>query len=161
MDRLKTLGMYASWVIIFYFFSNILIFVGLNANYEKLNSDKAEVPSQVNIEQAEATAVNGRIRGSITNDGDEDLNGKYMQTDLYSKNDVLLGSEFTAINDLNKGDKTDFDLNFKAQNVDHYKISFVDKLKEVNNDLFNVKFLKRPLSSTEVVGLLILLALLG
>ena len=76
MDRLKTLFMYASWVILFFIFSNFLINVGLNATYKPI--ERRDNVSQVNIYQAEATLVDGRIRGIITNSETEDLSGKYL-----------------------------------------------------------------------------------
>lgn len=189
MDRLKTLGKYALWVILFFFFSNILIFIGLNSSYSNLSAGSSSgagrssvsgtgtdtgtgtgseagagdstIPPQVNVTQAQATAVNGRIRGNLSNDGIEDLKGKYMKVDLFSPKNVLLGTEYLSVDDIMNNGNNEFDLNFKAQDVDHYGISFVDKIEKVNNDLFNVKFLKRPLTSYEIVGLLIALALLG
>ena len=173
MDRLKTFAKYAIWFILFFFFSNILIFIGLNANYKSINTDEnSNNPSQVQINQAEATAVNGRIKGTITNDGEEDLNGKYMKVDLYSSNNTLLGTEYMEMNEMAQGAQDDFELYFKAQDVDHYNISFVDKVadkvenkvgdkvEEINN-LKKVEFLKRPVSNYELLMLLIALMIIG
>ena len=182
MDTLKKFAKYIIWIVLFYFFSNILIFVGLNSNYDKISSN-GNMPSQVQIEQAEATLVNGRIRGKITNDGEEDLNGKYMKVDLYSSRDVLLGTEYMQISDLEKGGTDDFELYFKGQDVDHYDISFVDEvpekkslkesladdannLKEKAKGWFNkfkikTEFMDRKLSGGEIWMLVLVLALLG
>ena len=128
MDTLKKFAKYIIWIVLFWIFTDVLIFFGLNANYEKINtSSNSNTPSQVEIEQAEATLVNGRIKGKIKNDGEEDLNGKYMKVDLYSPRDVLLGTKYMEISNLEKGASDDFELFFKAQDVDHYDISFVDK----------------------------------
>lgn len=159
MGRLKTFAKYALWVILFYVFSNILIFIGLNSIYKSMSSSE-NVPSQVQINQAETTAVNGRIRGEITNDGEDDLNGKFMKVDLFSAQNTLLGTEFMEISNIEKGAKENFELYFKGQNVDHYGISFVDKIEKMNKD-FNVKFLKRPLTGNEVLALLIILMIIG
>lgn len=173
MDTIKKFAKYIIWIVLFYFFSNILIFVGLNSNYESINSN-GNNPSQVQIEQAEATLVNGRIRGKITNDGEEDLNGKYMKVDLYSPRNVLLGTDYLSINDLNKGDADDFELFFKAKDVDHYDISFVDKLeqrvaekKEDNsNDFFKqfrfkTEFLDHNLTRRDIFFFLLAVAIFG
>ena len=175
MDTLKKFFKYIIWIVLFYFFSNILIFVGLNSNYNKIQSSE-NIPSQVQIEQSEATLVNGRIKGKITNDGEEDINGKYMKVDLYSPRNTLLGNDYLEIKDLNKGDTDDFELFFRAQDVDHYDISFVDKpeenksLKEsVKDDInwfkqkFKIKteFMDRKLTGEEVFWLIVTLALIG
>lgn len=56
---------YVLWLIAFFIFSNFLIEVGLNSNYKKI--ERRDEFSGVSIYQAEATKVNGRIRGFISN----------------------------------------------------------------------------------------------
>ena len=176
MDTLKKFAKYIIWIVLFFFFSNILIFVGLNSNYDNIKSS-GNNPSQVQIEQAEATLVNGRIRGKIKNDGEEDLNGKYMKVDLYSPRNVLLGTDYLAINDLNKGNTDDFELFFKAKDVDHYDISFVDKIEktEIKKDnkkegypydifeklRFKTEFLDHELTRWDLFLVLLTVAVLG
>lgn len=159
MDTLKKFAKYVIWIVLFFFFSNILIFVGLNANYDNIKSS-GNTPSQVQIEEAEATLVNGRIKGKIINDGEEDLNGKYMKVDLYSPRNVLLGTNYLAINDLNKGDTDDFELFFKAKDVDHYGISFVDKIEKLDDKLL-IPFINRPLTNIELFYTIITLMIIG
>ena len=180
MDTMKKFAKYIIWIILFWIFSDILIFIGLNANYEKLTVSKnSNLPLQVEIDQAEATLVNGRIRGKIKNDGEEDLNGKYMKVDLYSPNDTLLGTKYMEINDLAKDGTEEFELFFKAQDVDHFDISFVDKmeeraedfidkgiksiksLKDLKNFRINTEFMDRKLSGGELFYLVLILALLS
>lgn len=136
MGTLKKFAKYIIWIALFWIFTDILIFFGLNANYDKLTtSNNSNIPSQIEIEQAEATLVNGRIRGKIKNDGEEDINGKYMKVDLYSTRDVLLGTKYMEISDLEKGASDDFELFFKAQDVDHYDITFIDKIIKSNEQI--------------------------
>lgn len=177
MDTLKRFAKYVIWIALFWIFSDILIFVGLNANYDKLGvSENSNIPSQVEIEQAEATLVNGRIRGKIKNDGEEDLNNKYMKVDLYSPRDVLLGTKYMDISNVPEGETDDFELFFKAQDVDHYDISFVDKIEETEDDFIdkgikslkdlknfriNTEFMDRKLSGGELLYLIIVLAIIG
>ena len=186
MGTIKKFLKYVIWIVLFWFFTDILIFFGLNANYDKLTaSSNSNIPSQVEIEQAEATLVNGRIRGKIKNDGEEDLNGKLMKVDLYSPRDVLLGTKYMEISDLEKGAEDEFELFFKAQDVDHYDISFVDKIAEKDDDILdkaikgvsslkdikslddlknfriNTEFMDRKLSGGELFYLILILALIG
>lgn len=64
MKRMGTFLKYTLWVIAFFIFSNFLIEVGLNSNYKKI--ERRDELSEVTIYQAEATKVNGRIRGFIS-----------------------------------------------------------------------------------------------
>lgn len=125
MDRVKTLLKYVIWVLAFIILSEFLINVGLNSTYRKINrKDNIE---QVNIYQAEATLVNGRIRGTITNSEPEELNGKYVRIDFYSKRDVFLGRRYIEVKDLAQNGTMSFEVFFKLQEVGSYEVVIADK----------------------------------
>ena len=128
MDRVKTLFMYASWVILFFILSNFLINVGLNATYKPI--ERRDNVSQVNIYQAEATLVDGRIRGLITNSETDDLSGKYLEVDFYSERDVYLGRKIIDINQLQANETQNFEILFKLEDVEYYSVSIVDERPE-------------------------------
>ena len=68
MDRMKTFLKYAIWVILFFFFSNFIISVGLNSSYKKMSSTSSvNTPRGVEITEAESTLVNGKIKLLDTN----------------------------------------------------------------------------------------------
>lgn len=120
--------MYASWVILFFIFSNFLINVGLNATYKPI--ERRDNVSQVNIYQAEATLVDGRIRGIITNSETEDLSGKYLEVDFYSGSDVYLGRKIININQLQANETQNFEILFKLEDVEYYSVSIVEERPE-------------------------------
>ena len=125
MDRVKTLLKYAVWVLAFIILSEFLINVGLNSTYRKINrKDNIE---QVNIYQAEATLVNGRIRGTITNSEPEELNGKYVRIDFYSKRDIFLGRRYIEVKDLEQNGTMSFEVFFKLKEVGSYEVVIADK----------------------------------
>ena len=125
MDRVKTLLKYAIWVLVFFILSEFLINVGLNSTYRKISrKDNIE---QVNIYQAEATLVNGRIRGTITNSELEELNGKYVRIDFYSKRDVFLGRRYIEVKDLAQNGTMSFEVFFKLKEVGSYEVVIADK----------------------------------
>lgn len=125
MSRVKTLLMYASWVVLFFILSDFLINVGLNASYKPI--ERRDNVAQVNIYQAEATLVNGRIRGLITNSQPDNLSGKYLEIDFYSKRDVFLGRKFIDINQLQENETQNFEVLFKLEDVAYYNVSVVDE----------------------------------
>lgn len=132
MDRVKTLLKYAVWVLAFIILSEFLINVGLNSTYRKINrKDNIE---QVNIYQAEATLVNGRIRGTITNSEPEELNGKYVRIDFYSKRDVFLGRRYIEVKDLAQNGTMSFEVFFKLKEVGSYEVVIADK-KELADEI--------------------------
>ena len=125
MDRTKTLLKYALWLVLFIIFSEFLINVGLNSTYKDI--DRKNNIEQVNIYQAEATLVNGRIRGLITNSNPDDLSGKYLEIDFYSKRDIFLGKKYVEINQLEENGTQAFEVLFKLEDVNSYEVKIVDQ----------------------------------
>lgn len=127
MDSLKKLLIFFLIIIGFFIFSNFLIYVGLNSSYRDI--ERKDNVEDVQIYQAEATKVNGRIRGLIQNVNGENLNGKYVEVQLYSKRDVFLGREYIQIENIEEGPQA-FEMLFKLQDVASYEVSIVDEKQE-------------------------------
>ncbi len=145
MSRMKTFFKYAMWVILFFIFSEVLINIGLNSSYKNMQS-KNNI-EQVTITQAQATLVNGRIKGTIKNTGKENLNGKYLKINIYSERDVLLGSKYCEIVNLTNDQSQDFAIYFKTQYAKYYELEIVNEKKE--EDL-NIEFLPKDLNTPEI-----------
>lgn len=128
MKRLKTLFMYALWVVLFIIFSDFLINVALNSTYEPI--ERRDNVSQVNVYQAEATLVNGRIRGLITNSEANNISNKYLEFDFYSERDVYLGKKIINVNELQPGETQNFEILFKLEDVEYYTVSVLDEKPE-------------------------------
>ena len=127
MDKIKKLLIFFLIIIGFFIFSNFLIYVGLNSSYRDI--ERKDNVEDVQIYQAEATKVNGRIRGLIQNVNGENLNGKYVEVQLYSKRDVFLGREYIQIENIEEGPQA-FEMLFKLQDVASYEVSIVDEKQE-------------------------------
>ena len=128
MKRTKTLLMYGLWIVLFIIFSEFLINVGLNSSYKPI--ERRDNVSQVNVYQAEATLVNGRIRGLITNSETDNISNKYLEFDFYSERDVFLGKKIINVNELQAGETQNFEILFKLENVDYYTVSVLDEKPE-------------------------------
>ena len=125
MSRMKTFLKYALWVVGFFILSDILISVGLNSLYRDIKNT-GNLDNRISIYQSEATAVNGRVRGTINNSGEDDLSNKFLKMDFYSKRDVFLGSKYIEIGKLGKDESKNFEAFFKLKDVSYYKTKFVD-----------------------------------
>ena len=134
MSTLKTFAKYAIWLILFWVLSDILIYYGINSTYKA--SNKGENPKQVTINSAEATKVNGRIIGKISNDDENDLSGKFLKIDLYAENGNLLATEYEEIGNLRTNEVKDFETYFKMQDVKSYEITVVDQKEESSEGVF-------------------------
>lgn len=156
MSRMKTFGIYFLMVIGLYILSNILIFIGLNTNYDKI-TNISSLPEEVEIYKAEATSVNGRIKGKITNI--EDVKDKYLKVELVSDTGTCMGIKYYDISEIIK-ENTDgeFKIYFKANYVEKYSISIVDE-KESSQELSLDIFLSEEMKNTAIISLLIRLCL--
>lgn len=147
MDRMKTFLIYVLIVVGFFIFSDFIINVGLNSTYKNMESKNSL--EQVNIKQAEATSVNGRILGSINNSGTEDINGKFLKIDIFSERDVFLGSKYYDIQNIEKDQSKDFELYFKTNHAKYYGISIVNEKKQDDVDI-DIEFISKDLSKPEI-----------
>ena len=129
MDRMKTFAKYTIWVILFWILSDILIYYGINTTYKTI-SRRNEISNQIAINDAEATKVNGRIKGAVTNTEENNISGKYIKIDLYSERGNVLGTKYLDIGNLEPNQTTQFETYFKIQDVDYYEISFTEEKEE-------------------------------
>lgn len=142
MKRLKTFAKYAIWIILFWILSDILIYYGVNSTYKDIKN-KNEIPSQVTIKNAEATKVNGRIKGTVANSEESDLSGKYLKIDLYANSGNLLATEYEEIGNLRTNEVKSFETYFKMQDVKEYTVSIVDeKAEEATTGVFMTEDMK-------------------
>ena len=132
------------WVLILigvFILSDFLINVGINSTYK--NIQRQDEHSQIVVYQADATYVNGRIRGLIKNT--EEIQDKYLKIELYSKRNVLVGKSYIEIKQ--EDESQAFELLFKATDVESYKIETV-KEKEPGDE---VEILPKEWTKPEVL----------
>lgn len=142
MDRMKTFFIYALCIVLFFIFSEVLIHVNLESTYKKI--ERKDNLEQVTISQAEATRVNGRIKGIVVSNN---LNAKYLKFDFYSERDVLLGTKYIDVLNLKENETQNIELYFKLQNVNYYKMSFVN---EKDYSETEISLLPKDLSKSEI-----------
>lgn len=128
MDRMKTLLKYVLWIVLFYIFSNIMINLYIESTYQ--NIGRKDNLSQITVYQAQATKINGRIKGSIYNGSEQKITNKYLKIDLYSERDVFLGSKYIDLSTMRDDETRGFEVYFKVQDVDYYEMKFTDEKQE-------------------------------
>lgn len=141
MDRMKTFLKYAIWLILFFIFSEFLINVGLNSSYKDIK--RRDNIGQVQITEAKATLVNGKVKGSITTSEEDYLTGKYVRIDYYSKRDILVGTKYILIETTENNKTQDFNTYFELKDVTSYEVSIVDNKTETEINLI-LEELTRP-----------------
>lgn len=128
MDRMKTFLKFAIWIIVFYIFSNLLIYLNLETSYQ--NIGRKDNLSQITIYQAQATKINGRIKGTIYNNKGNKITNKYLRIDLYSERDSYLGSKYINVSTIREEETRNIEIYFKVQDVDYYEMKFADEKQE-------------------------------
>lgn len=141
---MKTLTLYVLAIIGFFLFSELLINASLESEYTKIG--RRDEISQVVITQAEATRVNGRIKGSVINPEENPINGKYLKFDFYSSRDVLKGTKYIDISGLQQNELQEIEMHFKLEGVSYYTISIVDEKTEKE-----IELLPQDLNKTQIV----------
>ena len=150
MDRMKTFAKYAIWVILFWILSDILIYYGINTTYKTI-SRRNEISNQIAINDAEATKVNGRIKGAVTNAEENNISGKYIKIDLYSERGNVLGTKYLDIGNLEPNQTTQFETYFKIQDVKSYDVTISDEKVETTTD---VDFMTEDMKQMRIIMLL-------
>lgn len=153
MDNMKKITKYVLLIIVLYFFSKFLIYIGLNATYKDIKV-KGNIPEQIKIEYAQATKVNGRILGKITNKK-ENINGKYIKTDIYDSKNILLGTKYLDIQDVKENEERKFAVFFKKDSVDHCEVSIVENKDISTEKLFDGIFLTEDMKTHIIISTLI------
>lgn len=144
MNRMKTFFKYAMWIVLFFIFSEFLINVGLGASYKDIK--RRDEIEQVQITEAQATLVNGKVKGTIKNSEHDYLTGKYVRIDFYSKRDNMVGTKYILIETTEATTSQEFSIYFELQDVTSYEVSIVDK-KEVEE----IKFIPQEWSKAEIL----------
>lgn len=153
MSRMKTFLKYVIWIVLFFIFSEFLINVGLNASYKDIK--RRDATSQIEISQAQATLVNGKIIGTIKNSEEDYLTGKYVRIDFYSKRDILVGKKYIPITTTEVTTSQDFKVYFELKDVTSYEISIVDKKQEGEIKLIPEEWTKPEIIVATILTMLI------
>ncbi|MGN1299009.1 MAG: hypothetical protein ACI4UE_03400 [Candidatus Scatovivens sp.] len=135
MDRMKTFFIYFLILVIFFIVSNLLenglIYNMYSKIYGTINNTAyiKGIFTELEIidKDSRATNVNGYINLNIKNNMNSNLKSCFLKLDLYNERNLLAETEYIQIDDLNSGDAKNYNLKFKANNIDRYEISLVDE----------------------------------
>ena len=154
MDRLKVLSKYLIWVIIGYFFSNILITICLKGTYKEIKSQVlTDTSPKIELFETKATYINGYTEGRVTNNTGETIDNKFVKIDCYSARDVKLGTKYVRISDLKPNEVMDFKMGFKYTDVYRCNVSYVEEASNATDE----EFISDNLTAAMIIGGLIML----
>ncbi len=141
MKRMKTFGMYLLWFVLLYMFVTVSAYGYIEASYKGIDGIIIKDDKMlITIDEAEATIVNGQIKGQIKNVSQEDIGTKYIKIDLISKKGTLILTKYIEVDGLKVGEQKEFNLMFRAENIVKYQAQITDKaeLKEGLSELVKI-----------------------
>ncbi len=131
MSDLKKYAKYIIWILLFYLFTQLLIFIAFNSNYKTIKL-RENLSEQISVQKAEATKSNVKIYGKIKNLETNNLNGKYIQVVVFDINDNRITDNYTKIENLELNEEKQFQISFSAKNAKSYEMNIVEKNKPEN-----------------------------
>lgn len=115
------------WGISLFIFVSVCTAVCVKSMYQpiKFYEIQAEYPT-ITVDEAKKTNANGYIKGTVTNQGEEEINGKYIKFTFYTKNNVDIGKEYVEIGTLAPQETKTYNAKFKYPNVERFIINITD-----------------------------------
>lgn len=138
MGTVKKFWMYFWMFIGFFIFVSLLTNFIMRDDYRDVSYEiKAEAPV-ITVTECKAAYSNGYIKGSVTNNNEEIIPLKYLQINLYDKDDVYLGSEYKELKNFYPKETINFDIEFKELNVSKVSLDFVNEIPKKQGFNFNL-----------------------
>ncbi len=129
MDRMKTFGIYLLIFVGFYIFSTICAYFYLQSTYTEIDANiKDESTVKITIEEANATIINGYIKGNIENTTNEAIQSKYVQINLISSRGNLILTKYLYVDEIKPGEVKDFNLSFRAENIKSFEVEITEEV---------------------------------
>ncbi len=129
--RMKVFFCYLLIFVAFFIFSDLMIYGFTKSLYQPMTKFEVNITSpEVTVQTAEASNVNGNVKGTIKNTQETALENKYLKFDFYTPRDVNVGTKYIKIGNMAHGEEKAYELGFRYDNVTYVKVNMVDA-KEV------------------------------
>ena len=127
--RVQTLNIkrWFLWGILLFIFVGIFTVLCVKSMYEPIK--RYEIQSEhpkIEVSEAKKTASNGYLKGSINNNGETELKGKYIKFTFYNANNADIGNEYIEIGNLGPQETKTYEAKFKYPNVESFVITVSD-----------------------------------
>lgn len=164
MDRLKTLISYGLILILFFIISNLLengFIYNMYSNLTGIINDSAYIKGiftklDITDLESKATNVNGYIYLNVENKMNSDIEKCYLRLDLYNERNLLAETEYIEISDFKSGSSKNYNLKFKANNIERYKIELLGEAPDESHIIrifgWDINLKKLGIDPTNVFG---------
>ncbi|NLC88111.1 MAG: hypothetical protein GX682_04980 [Clostridiaceae bacterium] len=125
MARVKTFLIYLILIVIFFIFSNVMIYVAINTTYKYKSVEiNTAIPTKVEVQ---ATSINGFAKAKINNNTENSIENKYLKVQCYSQHDILMGTKYIKIDKIEAKEEKEFEVHFNYNKVEKAVISITDE----------------------------------
>ena len=109
--RMKVFFCYLLIFVFFFIFSDIMIYNYTKSLYQPMTSYEINVISpEVTVTTAEASNVNGNVKGTIKNTTEEMIENQYLKFDFYTPRDINVGTKYIKIHNLYPEEQKNYEL---------------------------------------------------
>ena len=127
MKRMKTFLIYLILFLLFYVFSNVMIYLNIRSTSKNIENGTVEFQNpEIIVEEAKASRVNAIIKGKMSSQEGQTVQYKYVRVDLLSDRGNVLNSRFIDISDIANGGQKEFTIRTNTENVNAYKFVLTD-----------------------------------
>lgn len=162
---IKKIFSYIFILIAFYIISTLLENGLIYNMYAKINgiiNNKTYIKGifteiEIETKDCRATNVNGYINLSIKNNMNSDVEKAFLQVDLYNERNLLAETEYIEIDNLESGKGKNYNIKFKANNIEKYKISLIEQAPDESHIIrlfgWEIDYKKLGIDPTNLFGL--------
>ena len=118
----RNLRRWLIWFILLFAFVTIGSIMAVKTMYKDINAYGVRSGNNFNltVNEAKATNVNGYIKGTIKNVGENELDGGYICAMLFDENYELKGTEYLDVGTIRPDETKNYELKFKRDNIKHF-----------------------------------------
>ena len=118
----RNLRRWLIWFILLFAFVTIGSIMAVKTMYKDINAYGVRSGNNLNltVNEAKATNVNGYIKGTIKNVGENELDGGYICAMLFDENYELKGTEYLDVGTIRPDETKNYELKFKRDNIKHF-----------------------------------------
>ena len=122
--RMRVFLCYLLIFVVFFIFSDVMIYFYTKSLYQPIeNYEILAENMEVTVTQAEASNVNGNVKGTVKNNTNETITNQYLKFEFYTPRDVNIGTKYLKIENLNPGEEKEYELGFRFDSVSSVEIS--------------------------------------
>lgn len=116
------------WGVLLIAFVSVCTYFCIKSMYIRTNNYEIAIDEpKVTVEEAKKTNANGYIKGNVTNQTEDKIEGKYIAFTFYTKHNIDIGKEYVEIGTLNPQETKTYEAKFRYPYVERFVVTVTDK----------------------------------